>query len=189
MAENPPDVTKVLADYTAGASGNTDQLFPLIYDELKAIARHHLRGARPDGLLQPTALVHEVYLRLVDETRINAEGRRHFLALAARTLRRVLVDHIRAARVGKRGGDRTRVTLGDLARGASPSIDLLELEEALNRLHAVNPRRAQVVELRFFGGFSIEETAKALGVSARTVKDDWTVARAFLFRDLHGPPR
>jgi len=185
MGSEESDPTRLLIQHVSGDSA-TDRLFPLIYDELKAIARSRLRRGRED-LLQPTALVHEVYLRMIDQTRIDAKGRNHFLALAARTLHRVLLDHVRARRAEKRGGDRERVTLSaSLLAADAPPIDLIALEEALTKLRAVDERRAEVVELRYFGGLSIEETADVLGVSPRTVKDDWTYARAFLYRELVG---
>jgi RNA polymerase sigma factor (TIGR02999 family) len=185
VSEPESDPTELFLGHLRGAEV-TERLFPLIYDELRAIARTHLRGGSKD-LLQPTALVHEVYLRLIDQTRLDATGRNHFLALAARTLHRVLVDHARAARAAKRGGLAERITLrtGLLVEHA-PSLDLLALDEALTALRAVNERRAEVVELRFFGGLSIEEVAEVLAIAARTVRDDWTMARAFLHQRLTG---
>lgn len=162
-----------------------DRLFPAIYEELRSIAHTHLHRAANDDVLQTTALVHEVYLRLRGQARTAALDRSHYLAIAARTLRRVLVDHLRARNVVKRGAPWGRVQLsGELIGQDRPSIDLLALEDALEKLAAAHERRARVVELRFFGGLSIEEAAEVLGVSARTVKDDWTIARAFLFREL-----
>jgi RNA polymerase sigma factor (TIGR02999 family) len=138
-------------------------------------------------VLQPTALVHEVYLRMIDLKRIDANGRDHFLALAARTLRRVLVDQVRIHGAAKRGGNAVRITLHSHAlQDCAPAIELLALDEALSALRAANERRAEVIDLRFFGGLSIEETAAVLGVSARTVRDDWTRARAFLYQRLAG---
>jgi RNA polymerase sigma factor (TIGR02999 family) len=179
------DPTELFLRHLSGAEV-TAQLFPLVYDELRGIARSHLRG-KDDGLLQPTALVHEVYLRLIDQTRLAVHERNHFLALAARTLHRVLVDHVRAARAEKRGGQIERITLrASLLVNQAPSIDILALDEALTALRGADERRAEVVELRFFGGLSIEEVASVLGVAPRTVRDDWTAARAYLYKRLVG---
>ncbi len=173
-------------DHFRGGS-EPDWLFPLIYDELRSIARAHMRRNAGEDVLQTTALVHEVYLCLKGQGRIPASDRNHYLAIAARTLRRVLVDHVRARNVAKRGAHWGRVRLTTrLVDGADPSIDLLALEDALVKLAEASARRAQVVELRFFGGLSVEETAGVLDVSPRTVKDDWAIARAFLHRELEG---
>jgi len=165
----------------------SDWLFPLIYEELRSIARTHMRRTSGEDVLQTTALVHEVYLRLKGQARIDAVDRNHYLAIAARTLRRVLVDHVRARSVAKRGASLRRVLLSaEILGPAAPSIDLIALEDALEKLAASNERRARVVELRFFCGLSVEETAEVLGVSCRTVKDDWAIARALLHRELGG---
>jgi len=169
-----------------GGSSLTNRLFPLIYEELRSLARLRLSQGG-DQVLQPTALVHEVYLRLIDQTRIDVTDRKHFLAIAARTLHWVLVDAVRAQRTAKRGGEHNRVTVvGELSAEGMYPIDLLALDEALARLQATHPRRAQIVELRFFGGLSIEELAAVLEISPRTVSEDWNVARAYLFRELRG---
>ena len=171
-------------DGTRGDS-QPDWIFPLIYDELRSIARTHLRRSSRQPVLQTTALVHEVYLRLKEDTRIAAVDRSHYLAIAARTLRRVLVDHVRASNMAKRGAPPEELRLdAELLDSGAPSVDLVSLDEALQRLAERNERRARVVELRFFGGLSVEETATVLGVSPRTVKDDWALARAFLHREL-----
>lgn len=185
MPGDNQDPTELFLQHLSGAQV-TSRLFPLVYDELRAIARSHLSSAG-DGLLQPTALVHEVYLRLIDQTRLEVRERSHFLALAARTLHRVLIDHVRAARAAKRGGQAERITLRTgLIVDQVPSIDVLALDEALSALRGTNERRAEVVQLRFFGGLSIEEVAHVLGVAPRTVREDWTAARAYLYQKLAG---
>lgn len=161
-----------------------DRLVPIIYDELKDLAAHRLRSERPDHTLQATALVHEAYARLVD-VEIDFESRAHFFALAARTMRRVLVDHARARAREKRGGDAQRVTLGDdlVAVDTAPGR-LLDLDAALDRLADYDPRKARVVELHFFGGLTYAETAAALDISEATVDRDLRMAKAWLATEL-----
>jgi RNA polymerase sigma factor (TIGR02999 family) len=165
-----------------------DELLPLVYDELRRQAARFLRAQAPGHTLQPTALVHEVYLRLVDQPTVEWEGRTHFFGVAARAMRSVLVDHARARHAAKRGGRARAVTLGaahGIAGGtADAEVDVLALDEALTRLAALDPRQTQVVELRYFGGLSIEETAHVLGVSGATVERDWKTARLWLRREL-----
>ena len=166
------------------------ELMPLVYDELRALAVAHLRRERPDHTLQPTALVHEAYLRLVDQTRVAWKDRFHFFAVAAEAIRRVLVDHARAKRAAKRTAPGPRVTIdATLRTTGEDDVDLLDIDDALQRLAALDARRARVVELRFFGGLSLEETAQALGVSEGTVKGDWRLARAWLERELSSEGR
>ncbi len=165
--------------------GAFDKLTPVLYAELKKIARDQLRGERGDVTLQPTALVHEAYLRLVDESTIDKRGRRYFFGVAARAMRQILIQHARERAAKKRGGDLCRVTLGhDVAVTEGRDVDILALEEALDALAELDVRQAQVVELRFFGGLSVEEVAESLDVSPRTIKTDWQVARAWLRRRL-----
>jgi RNA polymerase sigma-70 factor, ECF subfamily len=181
----PGDVTRLLLDLSNGRREATDQLLPLVYAELRELAARLLRHERADHTLQPTALVHEAYLRLVDQRVGTWENRAHFLGIAAQAMRRILVDHARRRSATKRRG--ARVTLDDaVAPSTGPSVDLLEIDAALSRLAELDPRQAQVVELRFFGGLSVEETAAVLGVGSATVKRDWTVARAWLHRELSG---
>jgi RNA polymerase sigma factor (TIGR02999 family) len=162
-----------------------EQLTPVLYDELRRVAHLQLRRERPDHTLGTTALVHEAYLKLADQTRATFADRAHFLATAAVVMRRVLVDHARGRTREKRGGDRIPVTLDDdLALGAESCDGLLELDDALQRLGEIEPRLAHVVECRFFGGLTDEETAEALGTTARTVRRDWVKARGWLFRAL-----
>lgn len=161
-----------------------DQLVPLIYEELRDLAAQRLRAERPDHTLQATALVHEAYARLVD-VEIDFDSRAHFFALAARTMRRILVDHARSRSREKRGGDQQRVTLGDDVIGVDTAPDqLLDLDEALNRLAEQDPRKARVVELHFFGGLTYAETAAALEISEATVDRDLRMAKAWLATEL-----
>ncbi len=185
-SETTHDVTRLLVDLQRGADGAADQLVPLVYDELHKLAVHYMRAERGDHTLQPTALVHEAYIRLVDQRNASWQNRSHFFGIAAQAMRRILVDHARRKRAGKReGGD--RVTLDEsVAEAPQRSVDLIALDDALNKLASLDPRQARVVELRFFGGLDIEQTAESLGISPATVKRDWTFARAFLQREMDG---
>lgn len=181
------DVTRILEAWAEGDAGAADRLFPLLYDELHAIAGRHLGREKPGHTLQTTALIHEAYLKLVGLDRIAWKDRVHFLSMAARVMRRVLIDHAEARKAAKRGGGLTRVSLSGAAGGDAdgpPAADLLDLDAALRRLATKDERQVRVVECRFFGGMSIEETASALDVSPATVKRDWSVARAWLNREL-----
>jgi len=184
MPEASPDVSQLLAQWKAGDGQAREQLLPLVYDELKRVARRHLRGEAEGHTLQTTALVHEAYLRLVGSD-LSWEGRRHFLAVAAQVMRRVLVDHARGRGRAKRGGGITAVALQEeLAAAPARPADLLDLDEALERLSSLDPRKAQVIDLLYFGGLSYDETAAVLGVSPATVHRDLRLARAWLFREL-----
>jgi RNA polymerase sigma factor (TIGR02999 family) len=184
--EESPDVTGLLLAWRAGDAEAGERLLPAIYDELHRQAARAMR--REDGAhtLQATALVHEAYLRLVDQRRVEWRSRAHFFGVAAQMMRRVLVDHARTRLAAKRGGALQRVTLGDVGAGASSDdeLDVLALHEALERLAVLDPDQARLVELRYFGGLGIEDTAEALGVSPATVKREWAVARAWLRREL-----
>jgi RNA polymerase sigma factor (TIGR02999 family) len=182
------DVTRLLLDLSGGSREAMDRLLPAIYGELRRIAQERLRRERDDHTLSTTDLVHEAYLRLVDVTRVQWRDRAHFYAAAAGVMRRLLVDWARAKHAEKRGGDARAISLDGMA-GEGPAAptrpeELLALDEALDRLRARSERQARVVECRYFAGLSIEETAEALGVSATTVKDDWRIARAWLYREL-----
>jgi RNA polymerase sigma-70 factor (ECF subfamily) len=158
---------------------------PAVYQELHAIAEQHMRRERRDHTLQPTALVHEVYLRFNENGSTRWQSRAHFFAAAAESIRRILIDHARRHGAQKRGGDRRRVTLDDnLGVTDGDGIDLMALDGALNELGGFDPRAARVVELRFFGGLTVEETAGVLGLSKRTIEGDWTLARAWLRQKL-----
>lgn len=177
--------TQILRELCQDAELDAARLLPLVYDELKKIATRELQGERVDHTLQPTALVHEAYMRMVKLREIRWEDRQHFCGVAAHVIRRILIDHERARRAAKRGRGFERLPF--LAEGLSESrceFDLLEINEALERLEKLNPRHGQVVELRFFAGFTIEETAAILGVSPATVKTDWHMARAWLKSQL-----
>jgi RNA polymerase sigma factor (TIGR02999 family) len=160
-------------------------LMPLVYDELRKLAAAYLRRERPGQTLQATALVHDVYLRLLHDSDLSWQNRAHFFGIAARSMRQVLIERARARRAAKRGGDRMRVTFDEgLNVAAEQTVDIEALDAALTRLGALDPDLVRVVEMRFFGGLSIEEAAEALGVSPATVKRRWTVARAWLAREL-----
>ena len=180
-------VTDLLAASRRGDSAAFDELLPMLYDELRAIADRHMRGERPDHTLQPTALVHEAFLRL-SGAEIAYDDRTHFIRAASQAMRRVLVDHARARQAAKRGGN-LRVTLDEaLVPQDDRIVDLLVLDDALNRLAAAEPRWARVVELRFFGGLEVTEVADALGISTATAKRDWHFARAWLAKVLRDTP-
>jgi RNA polymerase sigma factor (TIGR02999 family) len=159
----------------------------MVYDELRRLAAHYLKGERPDHTLQPTALVHEAYLRLVGQSNV-WQSRAHFFGIAARTMRRILVEHARRRNADKRGGGTVRVGPGIEGSAASPEPDpeILALDEALTRLEGLDPQQARIVELRFFGGLSVEETAEVAEVSTATVKRKWRTARAWLRQELDG---
>jgi RNA polymerase sigma-70 factor, ECF subfamily len=180
----PHTVTELLESARAGDSAALNRLLPLIYSELHDIAARQMRGERPDHTLQPTALVHEAFLRLVGGTPIAFENRTHFLRAASQAMRRILVDHARAHNAEKRGGGLC-ITLDEkLAGQPNEIIDMLVLDDALNRLAAAEPRWAHVVELRYFGGLEVTEVAATLGTSVATVKRDWQFAKAWLAREL-----
>ncbi|HNV74646.1 MAG TPA: sigma-70 family RNA polymerase sigma factor [Gemmatimonadaceae bacterium] len=180
------DVTRLLLDLQRGRDGAADALVPLVYAELHDLAVHYMRGERTDHTLQPTALVHEAYMRLVDQRNASWQNRSHFFGIAAQAMRRILVDHARRKRATKREGGE-RVTLDEsVAEAPQRSVDLIALDDALVKLAALDPRQARVVELRYFGGLDIEQTAESLGISPATVKRDWTFARAFLQREMDG---
>jgi RNA polymerase sigma factor (TIGR02999 family) len=183
-------VTELLQKWKSGDQESLRILLPLVYRELRRLAQHHLRGERDEHTLQGTALVHEAYLRLVQPGASRIENRGHFFALASQIMREILVDYARSRKAAKRDGG-SRVTLEEAAElSVSKSVDLLALDDALRQLSQMNPRQSRILELRFFGGLSLEETAKFLGVSVATVERDWTVARAWLYREISGssPP-
>jgi RNA polymerase sigma-70 factor, ECF subfamily len=178
-------VTQLLEKFDPRDRPAAEQLFADVYAELRALASRYLRRERKDHTLQPTALVHEVYLRLVGQTPVDWQGRAHFLAIAAQAMRQILVDHARQKKAAKRGGDRHRIALhDDLVAESSRDVDLLALEDALARLTKLDPCQAQMIELRFFGGMTIAEVAKVMGMSKRSVEREWTMVRAWLRREL-----
>jgi RNA polymerase sigma factor (TIGR02999 family) len=179
------DITGLLVAWRGGDRTAFERLFPLVYADLRQMAHRHLAGERPDHSLATTDLVHEAYLRLVDQKRVEWADRAHFFGVAAQAMRRVLVDHARRHQAQKRGGKRQRVTLDDGLAVADERADLLvALDEALDRLTAVDERLARVVELRFFGGLTEPETAEVLGVTDRTVRRDWVKAKGWLHQAM-----
>jgi RNA polymerase sigma factor (TIGR02999 family) len=178
-------ITHLLLAWGNGDQGALEALMPLVYDELRKVAARHLRRQRPGHTLQTTALVNEAYLRLIDSSQVQWQNRAHFFAVSATLMRRILVDFARERQNLKRGGGAEQVSLDEaLVVAPERSADLLALDEALTRLAKLNPRQAQVVEFRYFGGLSEEETAEALKVSLRTVQRDWNLARLWLYREL-----
>lgn len=179
------DANTIVHDLSAGDQRAADRLMPLVYDELRMLAARQLRREAVNHTLQPTAIVNEAYLRMVDQTRVDWKNRAHFLAVAAMAVRRVLIDHARKKNSAKRGDNWRRVTLGDIAAGEpAMRLDLLALDDALKTLEQLNERQCRVVQLRFFGGLTNEEIAHVLGVSRSTVVDDWTIAKAWLLSEL-----
>jgi RNA polymerase sigma factor (TIGR02999 family) len=181
-------VTQLLIDWSRGDENALQQLIPLVHEELRRVARRHMAHERAEHTLQATALVNEAYMRLVDVRQVKWQNRAHFFAMSARLMRRILVDFARSRRYQKRGAGAQRVTLDEaLVVSPAPVADLVALDEALTALAAVDARKAQVVEMRFFGGLSVEETAEALHVSRDTIMRDWKLAKAWLLRELKAP--
>jgi RNA polymerase sigma factor (TIGR02999 family) len=178
------EVSRLLAAWSTHDPRARDALIPIVHEELRRLAHRYMRGERAGHTLQTTALVNEAYMRLVDVERIEWRGRGHFFAMAATLMRRILVDHARDRDRDKRGGGVVLTSLGDKAIAAAPSLDVLALDEALDRLSDMDPQQARIVELRFFAGMTIEETADALDISPATVKRDWTWAKAWLHQQL-----
>ena len=185
---SPPDVTQLLHDWSLGDRAAGESLMAAVYAELHQQAARAMGRETPEHTLQATALVSEAYLRLIDQSRVQWRNRAHFFGVAAQLMRRILVDHARGRRAAKRGGGVRQLTLGEAdPAGASPNddgVDVLALHEALERLAALDPGQSRIVELRYFGGMTIEDTAEALGLSPATIKREWAVARAWLRREL-----
>ena len=180
-----PEITRLLLDFSNGDREAMDRLLPLVYQELRRIARQHLRREYENDVLCTTELVHEAYMKLVDQTRTQWRDRAHFYAVSAQAMRRILVDHARARKADKRGGGQVHLLLDDVGELAvSRAEELLVLDEALTRLAAFDERLGRVVECRYFAGLTIEETAAALDVSPSTVKQDWNLAKAWLYREM-----
>lgn len=179
------DVTGLLAEIRRGNRSAESELIPLIYDELRRLAAYYMQRERPDHTLQATALVHEAFLRLAQQREVNWHNRAHFFAIAGSLMRRILVDHARAHNRSKRGGTQHKISLDEaFLFSDEQSEELMALDGALTRLAEEQPRQSQIVELRFFGGLSVEEIAEVLKVSPKTVKRDWSVARAWLYREI-----
>ena len=186
LADTPGEVTRLLIDLRNGREGSTSRLMAIVYNELHRLAKSYMRRERKEHTLQPTALVHEAYMKLVDKRELNWQNRAHFFAVAAQLMRRILVDYARGRQSAKRGGKECRLSLDDAPALFSNdrSEELLALDEALSRLGESAPRQSRTVELRYFGGLTVEETALALGVAPKTVKRDWSVAKAWLHREI-----
>lgn len=183
---NPNEVTGLLVRWRSGDREALDSLMPLVYEELRQLARHYLRQERPGHTLQSTALVHEAYVRLLGQDPPQWQNRAHFFGVAARVMRQILVDHARSSRAAKRGGDSLKLTLDEgLVGSKKEDLDLVALDDALNSLAQISPQQSQIVELRFFSGLTIEDTSEVLGISPATVKRHWTAARAWLFREMN----
>lgn len=187
MTPSPNEVTELLVEWSNGSQAALEKLMPLVYEELHRLAHRYMGHERPGHTLQTSGLVNEAYLRLIDQNRVQWQNRGHFFAIAAQMMRRVLVDYARNRQYAKHGGGARRVSFDD-ARMFSPdrASDVVALDEALNELAAFDPRKSQIVELRFFGGLSIEEAAEVLNVSPGTVMRDWTLAKAWLRRAITG---
>ena len=184
--QSPEGITQLLIDWGKGDQAALERLMPLVYSELRRLASNYLRRERAEHTLQPTALVNEAYLKLVDQRNARWQNRAHFFGIAAQLMRRILVDHARQRQAVKRGGvDQQRLSITSAeAVVKQPEIDLLALNEALDELAQMDPQQSRIVELKFFGGLSIEETAEVLSISHATVERDWKLARAWLRRQL-----
>ena len=184
-AESTPDVTGLLIDWSNGDPAALGELMPLVYGELRRLAGAHLRRERSSNTLQSTALVHEAFLRLVNQTNVHWRNRAHFYGIAAQMIRRILVDHARAQHAAKRGAGAVQLELDDaMAVSEQRELDLLSLDAALMRLTEMDERQGRIVELRFFAGLSVEETAEVMQLSTATVKREWSSARAWLYREM-----
>jgi RNA polymerase sigma-70 factor (ECF subfamily) len=185
MPTTPGQVRALLDDLQKGDPAAASRLLPLVYRELRRLAAHYMRGEKPGQTIQPTELVHEAYLRLVGQERIEWQGKTHFLAVAATLMRRILVDRARRKMAERHGGGREKIELQEaLVFSPEKSKDMIALDDALKRLEEMSPRQGRVVELRFFGGLEMEDIAKLEGVSLRTVKQDWSLARAWLHHEI-----
>lgn len=181
----PNEVTQLLIDCSKGSQDAFKQLFPLVYEELRRLAHRYMTQERPGHTLQTTAVVHEAYLRLIDQKHVQWQNRAHFFAIASQMMRRILITHAQSHGYAKRGGGALKVSLDEAAvLSQERASDLIALDEALKGLTAIDPRRSQVVELRFFGGLSNEEIAEVLNISTNTVTRDWNVAKAWLHREM-----
>jgi RNA polymerase sigma factor (TIGR02999 family) len=184
-ADTPNDLTQLLHAWRKGDEAARNQLMSLVYDELRRLAGNYLRRERASHTLQPTALVHEAYLQLIDQSQVSWESRAHFFGAAARLMRRILVDHARAHNAEKRGGGEERLELNEaIGVPEQKDINLLALDDALSELARIDPQQSQIVELRYFGGLSIEETATVLNISPATVKREWSMAKVWLYRQI-----
>jgi RNA polymerase sigma factor (TIGR02999 family) len=185
----PQDLTQLLINWRNGDKAALDQMTPALYEELRRLARFFLANERPDHTLQPTALVHEAYIRLISQRAVDWRNRAHFLGVAATMMRRILINHAQARLAAKRQGQAQAIALDDaLGVFTTSRIDLLELNQVLEQLTELDPQQGRVVELRYFGGLTIEETAEVLGISPATVKREWSIARLWLLHKMEGTP-
>ena len=185
-SQQDTEVSRLLTAWGAGEPEASERLFRVVYAELRRLAAHHLRRERPGHTLQTTALVHEAYLRLTGQKDVVWKNSGHFFAIAAQAMRRILIDHARRRRAARRGAGEPRSPLDSVVLAVNDTVELLELDLALAKLERLDPREAQIVELRFFAGLSVPEVAMALGISVSTVERDWVTARAWLRRELAG---
>ena len=187
MPQSSQNVTQLLIGWGKGDKEALDALLPLVYEELRKQAAGYLRRERVGHTLQTTALIHEAYLKLVDQKNVHWQNRAHFFGIAAQLMRRILVDHARTKKRAKRGGSDIRVTFNDAnLMGQAKDLDIVALDEALNRLAEIDEQQSRIVELRFFSGLTVEETAEVLAISPATVKRDWSMAKAWLHREISG---
>jgi RNA polymerase sigma-70 factor, ECF subfamily len=185
MTSSPPNITQLLANWSNGDQAALDELLPLVNDELRQLAKRYMRREHPGHTLQPTALVNEAYLRLIDQQNVHWQNRAHFFGIAAQLMRRILIDYARRYQYAKRGGGALRVSLDEsVAVTEANTAELLAVNEALERLTALDARKGRIVELRFFGGLSLDETATVLNISSPTVQREWRAAKAWLHRIL-----
>jgi RNA polymerase sigma factor (TIGR02999 family) len=187
MPKDAENITDLLVSYGRGNKESLDRLMPAVYDELRRQAARYLRREQPGHTLQTTALIHEAYLRLVDQRNVQWQNRAHFFGIAAQMMRRILVDHARTKKRAKRGGSDIKVSLDDATVAVKgQDLDVVALDEALSRLERIDAQQSRVVELRFFSGLTVEETAEVMQISPATVKRDWSMAKAWLHRELSG---
>jgi RNA polymerase sigma factor (TIGR02999 family) len=185
MSEQCDNVTELLLQWSNGDNAALEKLTPLVYDDLRKLARNHLRSERSGHTLQSTALVHEAYMRLIDQRHVRWQNRAHFFGISAQLIRRILVDHARAGKAGKRGGGAPKLAIEEgFASAEKRELDLVALDDALRELAEFDPQQARLVELRYFSGLTIEETAEVMQISPATVKRDWVVAKAWLRREI-----
>jgi RNA polymerase sigma factor (TIGR02999 family) len=185
MISTPKDVSQLLRAWNNGDTSAQDELMQIVYDELRRLARSYLRRERADHTLQPTALVHEAYLKLVDQKSVNWQNRAHFFGIAALMMRRVLVNYAEGRQAAKRGGNAQRLSLGAIeGLAGKQELDLIALDDALKNLAEIDPQQSRIVELRYFGGLTIEEIAEVTGISVTTVNREWSAARAYLRREI-----
>src|SRR5437588_6147845 len=186
MAQNSHEVTQLLLQWSNGDKAALDKLMPLIYDELRRLARHYMSRERPGNTLQTTALVNEAYLRLINRKHVHWQNHAHFFAIAAQLMRSILVDHARSHAYAKRGGGARKIALDDaMAVSQQRAADVVALDDALKRLAEIDPRQSRIVEMKFFGGLTIEETGEVLGLSPATIKREWSTAKAWLYHELN----